>query len=129
MVVGWNPGDARPASAGSGDPRMTSGCCLTRAGVVLAGLGFLALLPGCGDAERYPDTLEYPVRSDWIVIGNPKNQPPGFDYPGRFPLDGLDALPRKYDAEKKANVIDVEKVDADVTAGRLHLDAVQKAML
>jgi mono/diheme cytochrome c family protein len=112
---------------------MTSGCFLprtpARAGVVLAGVGLLILLPGCGDAERYPDALEYPVRTDWIVNANPKNQPPAFDFPGRFPLDGLDALPRKFDSDRKVNVIDVEKAEADVQAGRLHLDAVQKAML
>src|SRR5882724_362613 len=114
MVVGWNPGTARRSvSTDSGDPRMTSGCflprTLTRAGVVLASVGLLVLLPGCGDAERYPDTLEYPVRTDWIVNANPKNQPPAFDFPGRYPLDGLDALPRKFDSDKKLNVIDVEK--------------------
>src|SRR3954452_20942241 len=112
---------------------MTSGCSpprtLARAGVVLAGVGLLILLPGCGDSDRYPDTLEYPVRTDWIVVANPKNHPPASDSPGRFPLDGLDALPRKFDADRKANVIDVEKAETEVQAGRLHLDAVQRAML
>lgn len=112
---------------------MTSGCILprtpARAGFAFAGLGLLLVLPGCGDAERYPDALEYPVRTDWIVNANPKNQPPTFDSPGRFPLDGLDALPRKFDSDKKINVIDMDKVEAEVQAGRLHLDAVQTAML
>src|SRR5438105_15337869 len=101
MVVGWNPGAARrpPPSTDSGDPRMTSGCFLprtpARAGVVLAGAGLLILLPGCGDAARYPDALEYPVRTDWHVNANPKNKPPASDFPAPLPPDGLDALARQ----------------------------------
>src|SRR5579871_2147491 len=110
-------------SSGSYPPRT-----LTRAGAVLAGVGFLILLPGCGDSQRYPDSLEYPVRTDWIVVANPKVQPPSFEYPGRFPLDGIEGLPRKFDPDPKADVIDVEKADAEIQAGRLHLDAVQRAM-
>lgn len=93
--------------------------------VVFSGL----LTTGCSDTGSYPESMTYPVRSDFIMVSIPKLQPTRFNVPGQMPLDFLTALPRKYDGEKRGLFFDYAKIDSMVKAGTLKLDDNQKAIL
>lgn len=64
-----------------------------------AGVPLLALFVVCGcDADRYPEDLTYPVRTDPLIDPptDPSTQPTSFDAPGDFPqavLVGFEKLP------------------------------------
>jgi mono/diheme cytochrome c family protein len=65
----------------------------------------LVILPGCGDT--YPEDLNYPLRSDPIVVKTPEKQPTQLDAPGRLaqwvesiPAQGGKILDPTADVEK-----------------------------
>jgi mono/diheme cytochrome c family protein len=60
----------------------------------------LCLLPGCENAG-YPEDLDYPLRTDPLVVGTPKEDAPDFDRPGEFPEVLFAGLP----AEEKAKLL------------------------
>jgi mono/diheme cytochrome c family protein len=84
---------------------------------------------GCGEAHSYPADLRYSVRTDLLMVGMPKSIPTKFNNPGRLPLDVIAALPMRFDASKKARVIDFAKVDQLIKEGVLKLDDNDKALL
>lgn len=100
-----------------------------RLAVVFSLLSGLVVTAGCGDMNSYPATMNYPVRSDFIVVSLPKLTPAKFDNPGHMPLDFLASLPRKYDASKKFKVIDFSKIESMIKSGTLKLNDNEKAVL
>jgi Cytochrome C oxidase, cbb3-type, subunit III len=92
-------------------------------------LAILTSASGCGEVDSYPAELRYPVRTDLLMVGLPKAIPAKFNNPGRLPLDTIAALPMRFDASKKARVIDYAKVDQLVKEGVLKLDENDKALL
>ena len=116
---GWTDAE-RPAQAGPHHPALPGSDCFQEAARVMAGISLRRLprmilvatalfcgllLSGCG-GDQYPDNLDFPARTDAIVVNTGQAEPKGFDRPGELPKLILREAPQL--REQGAEILDME---------------------